>query len=204
MIEIKFDSTNETIMVEYLKQLFKDNPILLQNIIEPKVGAIVEGMINEMISSKALEKAIASSIEAQVNKIDMGSENDKAITSEIEKCNVERMVEDEIIDTVLNQSRQMNIPNTITKAIDEKVNEEINNVDVATHATEKINEWLKHLPRPECPIQEIKPDTVESKSSVEVVVLSPQEDIEALVFLLTLFKKGHRITIHSINGVEQF
>lgn len=57
MLKIEFDENTEKLFMEYIQKFISDNPILLQNIIEPYVNQFLsEQIIEKFVKETVIEK----------------------------------------------------------------------------------------------------------------------------------------------------
>ena len=133
MIEIKFDSTNETILIQHLKELFTRNPILLQNIVEP--------CVNEMISDQNIPNQIKESIKLGVGL----ALTPDVIKTTLESALPEILSEQGTLKQVLEEKIDSNagpIYEAIQDSIDSAVDDRIHANEIQEAISEKIDECI--------------------------------------------------------------
>jgi len=154
VIEIKFDSANESGMVQHVKDLLSKNPIVLQNIIEP--------CVNEMISDQNIPNQIKESIKQGVQLTltpeviktalvdtlpeileDNGLTNiaEQVIRSEMESNSgpIHDMIQDTISETV---SEHIS-PNDIEEAIADKIDHEVGDLNIGRVLEEQMDSAME-------------------------------------------------------------
>ena len=81
MIDIKIDNQNEAMFVEHLKQFIQDNPILLNNLLEP--------CVNEMISDENIPEQLKARIQQLITGYFVEYPADTGIADIFKECIVE-------------------------------------------------------------------------------------------------------------------
>lgn len=214
MLEIKFDSANEMVMVEYLKSLFKDNPILLQNIVEPKVNSIIEGgnvsamiheklkelydigeikqVISDTIGTFDLDRKIEESVKEYVSQ----SLSDYTIKQKLDDV-VKEVVEEEI------DSNDSFVQTRTDNILARMIKERIDSINIASIVQKEVrvavqshkDEIAKSIPGVVSYVQNSSP-----VPSDIIVLHSSPEITTALTWLLQMFVKENKLKIVSVNG----
>jgi len=179
MIEMKLDANSQTLFVDYLKQFIQDNPILLQNIIEP--------CINEMISDTDIPDHIKDKVNSAIVCYFTSNPMDAQIKDAFSECIVsafsetygedftKRMVTEwfesnpptDVIhevarDYVNEMDHDVDINDAINDRVIDAVNDEIDPTTIQEQAREQIDELIRDSLR-ESRIDSALEEAVENK-----------------------------------------
>lgn len=164
MIEIKFDSANEVLMLQYMKDLINKNPILLQNILEPTVNGIISDAnipeqiktkINEHVSiskddvkdtlEEMLHQAIVENDISQMANQSITNllENDENVSAQIDhaiETAVSNVVDDSRVDDIISDKVCDAIDN---HSISEAINSAVDDIDMESLAEQKLDRLFR-------------------------------------------------------------
>ena len=132
MIDIKLDANSQTLFVEHIKQFIHDNPILLQNIIEPSV--------NEIISDTDVSKNITDKITQSILSYFAVNPLATQINDNLKECIVSAFSETYGSDYIHRMVNEWFDTQNLTENIKELLSEHINPEDVETKVEEIISE----------------------------------------------------------------
>jgi hypothetical protein len=178
VIEIKFDSNNESILVDYLKQLFKDNPILLHNVVESVAGETylkneIQTLLSNKIQDLNFEDTIKDLIDYKLNNFDL-----------------ETLIDDSINDNITQHIRRDNVPDLISECVNNKIEDRYSDID---HAIDnKLNSFIT---------EKIKEHAFRSKEALNtnvnlsISIIQNSKELETVLSLLEVFANNGSIAI---------
>ena len=136
MIEIKFDSNNESIMLSHLKDMFTANPILLQNIVEP----CVNGMISDQNVPAQIKEAIKQGVQLTLTPEVIKANFEAALPDIMQEQGVVSSIDRILTDAI--ESDHGPIHDMIQSSIDDCIDQQVSSNDIRDTISDKIDEHI--------------------------------------------------------------
>jgi hypothetical protein len=140
MIEIKFDSNNEHMIVEMIKGMVSSNPILLTNIIEP--------CVNEIVSDVNIPLKIKEKVTELIAKYNQDHPLDVPINESISECILDVFTEkygaEYVADIVNNFIASEDFKVKLTEILQTKIDEYLEGEEVGNRMDDAVQQYVEH------------------------------------------------------------
>ena len=139
MIEIKFDSNNEVVLIQHLKDLFSKNPILLQNIVEP----CVNGMISDVDVPKQIKEKIREAVQACLTPETIKSGFESALPEILVEQGISSTI-DEVVTSIVEADSGI-MHDRIQDALTEAIDGEIDSSAIEDAINERVDQDMRGI-----------------------------------------------------------